>query len=209
MIYYIIKYATTIFLKIYLGLKIFGKENIPKKGAFIVAANHASYLDPLLLAASFKRPLYFIARDRLLTSDALGWLVKNANTIPVKLHGPNISALKTSLKVLSEGRILTIFPEGTRSKNRQLKKAKPGIGFFVFKTKAPVLPVYIDGSFDAQPRSIRTLRRHPVRVYIGKLIDFSSRYGQKPGVELYQSIGDEIMRDIGRIKQSLANYAGE
>ncbi|MEE8359554.1 MAG: 1-acyl-sn-glycerol-3-phosphate acyltransferase [Candidatus Omnitrophota bacterium] len=66
MVYLIIKFSSLIFFKLYLGFKVYGKENIPKKDAFILAANHASYIDPLLLAASFHRPLHFMARDRIL-----------------------------------------------------------------------------------------------------------------------------------------------
>ena len=108
--------------------------------------------------------------------------------------------MKRSLEVLNAGKALAIFPEGTRVKDRTLKRAKPGIGFLVHKTGAPVVPAYIEGSFDAQPRGIKTLKRYPVKVHIGKPVDFKS-WCEKPGnTELYQGISDEIMRRIASFK---------
>ncbi len=202
MVYLIIKFSSLIFFKLYLGFKVYGKENIPKSDAFILAANHASYIDPLLLAASFRRPLHFMARERLLKAGLTGRLLRYANTISVKRHGMDMSAIKKSLAVLREGKILAVFPEGTRSKDRKLKMAKPGTGFIVSKTKVPVVPAYIEGSFDAQPRSLRTLNRHPVNIYIGRPVYFDEETIKTYGDSPYQGIGDEIMRRIAALKET-------
>jgi len=201
MVYSIIKFVSFAFFKLYLDFKIYGKGNIPRKGAFIVAANHASYLDPLLLVVTFRKNLYFIARQRLFAVPLIGWVLKQVKAIPVKRHGKDTGPIKNALSVLREGKILAVFPEGTRSKNRKFKTAKPGVGFIVSKAKVPVLPVYIESSFDAQPRGIRTLKRYPVRVHIGKPIDFSKEPARFHKAELYQAIGDEIMRAIAAMKK--------
>lgn len=201
MVYFIIKFTSLIFFKLYIGFRVYGKKNVPRKGAFILAANHSSYLDPLLLAASFKRSLHFITRDRVLRAPIIGWFLKYANTIPVKRHGRDISAIKEALSILSKGKVLAVFPEGTRSKNRKFKKAKPGIGFLVYKAKVPVVPVYIEGSFDAQPRGIKTLKRHPIRIHIGRPIDFRRKCAKPQGTELYQGISDEIMQKIAALNK--------
>lgn len=203
MVYFLIRITSLIFFKLYLGFRVYGRKNIPKKGAFILAANHASYLDPLLLAASFHRTLYFITRDKVLKAGLIGWILKYANTIPVKRHGRDMKAIKDALSVLSRGRALAVFPEGTRSKNREFKKAKPGIGFLASKANVPVVPAYIEGSFDAQPRGIKTLKRHPVKVYIGKPIDFSGEFAKSHNAELYQNISDGIMRHIAALKNKI------
>ena len=195
-----IRWASLIFLKLRLWLKVEGKEHIPAKGAFIFAANHSSYLDPLILASSTSRPLHFIVRIKLLSYPVVGWILKHSNTIPVKSHGRDLSVIKDSLRSLAKGKALGIFPEGTRTKDKKLKQAKSGVGMLVYKAKVPVVPAYIEGAFDALPRRVRTFKRHPVHVCIGKPIDFSKEYAGEQTKETYQRISDEIMRQIAQLK---------
>jgi 1-acyl-sn-glycerol-3-phosphate acyltransferase len=121
----------------------------------------------------------------------------------VKRREGDIKAMRQALSILNSNRPLVIFPEGTRSKDRELKPAKPGIGFIVAKTNVPVIPAYIDGSFEALPRRVDTFKPHPVRVYIGKPIYFKIEPDMK-GRQAYQKISDEIM---DRIKELKVKYA--
>ncbi|MFA5146833.1 MAG: lysophospholipid acyltransferase family protein [Candidatus Omnitrophota bacterium] len=196
MFYFMIRWAAVIFFKLCLWAKVYGSEHIPAKGAFIFAANHSSYLDPLLMSASTSRPLHFIARDKLLSYPLMGWVLKHANTIPVKRHGGDLSAIKNSLRLLAKGKVLAIFPEGVRTKDRKIHRAKFGIGMLVYMAKVPVVPAYIEGTFDALPRRVRTFKRRPVRIYIGKPIYFTKECAGEQTREAYQLISDEIMREI-------------
>jgi 1-acyl-sn-glycerol-3-phosphate acyltransferase len=207
MFYFMIRLYSRIFLRLRLWFKVEGSEHIPAKGAFLFAANHSSYLDPLCMAASTSRPLYFIARIKLLSYPVIGWILKHANTIPVKNHGRNLSVIKDSLRLLAKGKALGIFPESTRTKDRKLKRAKPGAGMLVYMAKVPVVPAYIEGTFDALPRRVRTFKRHPVRIYIGQPIHFTSECSGKQSKEVYQRISDEIMRQIAMLKMCHAPLA--
>jgi len=200
MVYTIIKCVSRVFFKLYLRAKVTGKNNIPSKGAFILAANHASYLDPFLLTASVKRAMYFMARAELLSSPGVGWILRKAHAFPVKRYGGDLNAIKVALRTLAKGIPVGIFPEGTRTKNRQLKRAKPGVGFLVYRSKAPVIPAYIEGTFDAMPRRFSTLKRHPVKLYIGKPIDLSKECAKPQSALVYQEISDTIMRHIAELK---------
>ena len=201
MFYFMIRWASLVFFKLRLWFKVEGGEHIPAKGAFIFAANHSSYLDPFLLAASTSRPLHFITRAKVLSHSLPGWILKHADTIPVKSHGRNLSAIRDSLRLLAKGKALGIFPEGTRTKDRKLKSAKSGVGMLVYMAKVPVVPAYIEGAFDALPRRVRTFKRHPVRVYIGKPIYFTKEFAGKQTKETYQLISDKIMRQIAELKE--------
>ncbi len=201
MFYFIIRWFALIFSKLWLWFKVEGREHIPAKGAFIFAANHSSYLDPLLLAASTSRPIHFITRVNLLSHSLLGWILRHANAIPAKRHSKDMSLIKDSLRLLAKGKVIGIFPEGVRTKDRLLHRAKSGIGMLVYMAKAPVLPAYIEGTFDALPRRIRTFKRHPVRVYIGKPIYFTKEFAGEQTKEAYQRISDEIMRQIAELKR--------
>jgi len=207
MFYFIIRWASLIFVKLRLWFKVEGGEHIPAKGAFIFVANHSSYLDPLLMAASTSRPLYFIIRIKLLSYPVIGWILKHANTIPVKSHGRDLSVIKDSLRLLAKGKALGIFPEGTRTKNRELKQAKSGVGMLVYMAKVPVVPAYIEGTFDALPRRVKTFKRHPVRVYIGKPIYFTKKCAEGQTKATYQRISDEIMRKIAELKEASGAFA--
>ena len=200
MIYFIVRLFSLALSK-YFWCRFEGKENLPAKGPFILAANHSSYLDPLLLGASTNHFLHFIVRDKLLNFPVVGWVLKRCCTIPIKRHGNNIGAIKDAVRVLKKGNVLAMFPEGTRTKDRKLKRAKSGVGMIVSMAKAPVVPVYIKGTFDALPRRLRTLKRLPVQIHIGKPIDFSKKHDQKRGQELYQAISDEIMQHIAALKE--------
>jgi 1-acyl-sn-glycerol-3-phosphate acyltransferase len=192
--------------KMYLGFKIVGGDNIPKDGAFIFVSNHVSYLDPILLGTSNRRNLYYMARENLFKRPMCGWVMRKLHAFPVKRNEGDAAAIKQALRILGSGKPLVIFPEGTRSKDRSLRPAKPGTGFIVSKAKVPVVPAYIEGSFDALPRGLDTLKRHCVKVYIGKPLFFDeTRLGRK-GRESYQSISDEIMKSVARLKDE--NNAG-
>ena len=133
-------------------------------------------------------------------------MMRSVHAFPVKRNNGDLAAIRTSLGILKSGRPLVIFPEGTRSKDTELKHGKPGIGFIVSRSGVPVIPAYIEGSFDALPRGLGTLNRHPVRVYIGKPVIFDDSYIRKRDKESYQKISDEMMRRIAQLKDQ---YAGK
>lgn len=208
MIYFIGWSLFLILFKVYLGFNIVGRKNAPEKGAFIFAANHSSYLDPILLGTSVNRSLNYMARENLFKKQCFGWIMHKLHAFPVKRNDSDYRAIKDSLRILKEGRPLVIFPEGTRSKNNELRPAKPGIGFIVAKADVPVVPAYIEGSFKALPRGVKTLKRRPVAVYIGKPIYFTEGIFEKNGRKAYQEISDEIMRHIARLKEEHEGKAG-
>ncbi len=145
-----------------------------------------------------------MARENLFKRRCFGWIMRHLHAFPVKRSKGDLGAIRESLARMKEGKPLVIFPEGTRSKDKNLKKGKPGIGFIAMKARVPIVPAYIEGSFDALPRGPDTLKRHPVKVYIGHPMDFSRFYGEKAGRAAYQKISDEIMLAIARLKDESA-----
>ena len=134
------------FMVLFCRLKILGAENIPATGGMILASNHVSAVDPPFLGSSVKRPLYFMAKKELFSTFILGPMIKRLNAFPVNRAIFDKSAMKKSLEILKGGGALIMFPEGTRSKNGQLGKAKPGIGMLARSAMVPVLPAYIHNS---------------------------------------------------------------
>ncbi len=155
--------------KSFFGFKVFGYERIPHEGPLIVASNHASYLDPTILGPACWRPLGFMARRSLFDNRLFGTIIRNLYAFPLEREGDSREALRTFGKRLDEGRAVVLFPEGTRTVTGRIAAIKPGAGMLAVRHKAPVLPVYIWGSYQSWPKS-RKLKRHPLEVYIGEPI---------------------------------------
>lgn len=152
------------------GLRTFGLENIPMKGPVIVACNHASHLDPMILGAVFPRPLHFLARRTLFDVPVFSWLIRNNNAFPLDRDGDSREALRVFGKRLDEGCAVVMFPEGTRSEDGALSEMKPGLGMLAVRNKVGVLPVYNWGSYESWPRNKKYPRPHRLKTYIGKVI---------------------------------------
>ena len=140
------------FCKIFFRISVQGKENIPKKGAFLLVSNHQSYLDPVFCGIPLKRPLYFLARDTLFANRFFGRLIASVNTIPVRRGKPDLSAIKKIIDKLKQGSGLCIFPEATRTKDGKIATLKPGFGLLCRRTEAIIVPTVIDGAFECWPR---------------------------------------------------------
>lgn len=135
------------FLRVYFRLR---SENRPKlKGAYMLAPNHTSYLDPLLLGAASYRRVTFMMTGLLYRSPLLGWFYRWNKAIPVAVNKGNREALRAARKVLRDGRVLSIFPEGGISRDGELLLGNPGAVSLVLGEGIPVIPVAIIGAHEA------------------------------------------------------------
>jgi 1-acyl-sn-glycerol-3-phosphate acyltransferase len=150
-------------------LKTFGRENIPARGGALLLANHQSYLDPVLVAVQLRRPVSFMAKSELFEqSRFLAWLIRSLHAFPVKRRTADVGAMKEALARLSEGNILNMYPEGTRTETGEIGPLLPGIALVVKRAGVPVIPVVIDGSYHAWGKGSKGVRRHPVRILYGR-----------------------------------------
>ncbi len=147
MLYATIKTIVKFFLKFFYHLKVYGIENYIKGPAFI-ASNHASYLDPAIAAVSFPEPIHFLGRSSLYKNKLFGKLILKLQCHPVTQGAENTAALKTVLNILKNNEKVYLCPEGTRTKTGDIQPGLIGIGLMVLKSKAPVIPLYIHGSYD-------------------------------------------------------------
>ncbi|MDD5560657.1 MAG: lysophospholipid acyltransferase family protein [Candidatus Omnitrophica bacterium] len=165
------RFVLLIILKLFFLFEAKGKENIPKKGGFILAANHVSYLDPVALGAACPRTVHFMARDSLFFKPILKSWLKAVEVIPLKRNAADLSAIKTGLQLVRRGEALALFPEGTRRvKEDMYLNPEPGVGFLAAKGGVPVIPAFISGTYTAMPRQARSLRLARISVRFGKEI---------------------------------------
>ena len=132
--------------RVLFGLKIVGKENVPRSGAFILASNHQSWFDPPIIGSTCPREIFFAAKKDLFSIPVLGFLVKYFNSIPVRRSGSDKEALFKLIKTLKTGYGVIIFPEGTRFADNKLHSPKPGVGLIAVRSDAEIVPTYVTGS---------------------------------------------------------------
>ena len=127
-------------------IKIRGRENIPRKGGFILASNHISYYDPPLVGSFITRELYFFAKKELFKNRLFGAIIKTTNSLPVNRQGVDRQAIRLAVDAVKRGFGLTMFPEGTRSRTDKFLSPKPGIGMIASRAGCPIAVAYIHGS---------------------------------------------------------------
>ncbi|MEH6945889.1 lysophospholipid acyltransferase family protein [Bacillus sp. JJ634] len=169
-----------------------GRESFPKDGGVLICANHIDNLDPPVVGITSPRDIHFMAKEELFHAPILKQLLPNINAFPVKRGLSDKGALKMGLKILKDGEVLGLFPEGTRSKTGELGKGLAGAGFFALRTNAVVVPCAIIGPY----KPFRKLK-----VVYGKPVDFSQYREQKLSAEeATEIIMDEIRKLISAYK---------
>lgn len=134
------------FVRVLYGLKVSGIENILQSGGCIICPNHTSNADPVLLAITFRRQIYFMAKAELFKNRILGKLFKMLGAFPVERGKGDTSAIDAAERVLDSGEQLGLFIEGTRSKTGDFLRPKTGCAMIAYKTKVPIIPVCITGT---------------------------------------------------------------
>jgi len=203
MFYYIVKAICWVIFKICWKIDVVGIENIPKEGGLIIAANHVSYLDPIVLAITMKRKISFIAKKEAFNNIFGNVLLTNLNAFPVDRGKIDIHSLKKSLEVLQGQKVLGIFPEGTRSKNGELQELKLGIIKIAMKTRVPILPVGIMGTHKiySHGKVFPTLFKYKITVCYGPLQYFNP---EKMKDKIYQKEALDILsKEIKQLTNSL------
>lgn len=198
--------ASTRLFKLYLliwhRLKIRGAENVPDRGGVILASNHASYLDPPVVGVGYRgRPVHFMARDTLWKPGFGKWWMDHVGCIPVSRGTGDLKALKLTVKALKEGKVVSMFPEGTRTEDGELQEAKGGIGFIIEKSGCVVVPAYIDGSYKAHRKGARWIRPCKITVTYGKPITQEDFQALGSGREAYDKHAALIMERIAKLKK--------
>ena len=183
-------------------IKVEGLENVPKKGAAIIAANHLSFLDSFFIPLVIKRrKMTYLAKADYFKSWKTSWFFKSVGQISCEREGGSKSqqSLEIALDVLKGGHLLGIYPEGTRSPDGYLYRGRTGVARLALASGAPVIPVGLVGTEDVMPKDKKLPRlwgRVKVTVKIGKPLDFSRFAGQEQDRFALRSVTDEIVYEI-------------
>lgn len=189
--YAIFRLVVRFLLKIPFSLKYEGRENVPD-GAVIVAPNHLTWADPVFVSAGIKNPSAYMAKESLLKNKLLAPLIRAFHAFPVKRDSGDRTALNTSVEYLNKGYNLTIFPEGTRSRDGKLGKGKSGVAFISAAARADVLPVGII-------IKKRKFRRTRIVIRYGRPISYQQLSTNGISAKELRQARDLIMNEIGAL----------
>ena len=191
----------------YFRWRVYGANNVPLTGGVILAANHASFLDPPLAGAGLSRDINYLARESLFRFPIVGAVLRSWNSVPVDRDGGGARGLKNILDRLLRGGGIILFPEGTRTPDGKLQPARAGIGLTVAKSNAPVVPVRIFGTFAAWGRNQKFPRPKRIAVKYGEPMRFEKLRAEAKDCskerlkQIYQEIADEIMTAIAALRE--------
>ena len=148
-------------------LRVFGRHNVPRHGGVLLASNHQSFLDPVLVGVGLPRQVHFMARETLFRTRAFGRLIRMLNAFPIRRGESDRSAIREAIRRLRSGAALVVFPEGTRTRDGSIGPIRPGIFAIASRAGAPIVPVVIDGAFDAWPRHSKLIRPAGICIQYG------------------------------------------
>ena len=181
-----------------------GARNVPKTGGFIFAPNHISYLDPSVTSGAIFRQVHFMAKEELFKHRVLGFILRASGVFPVRRGTADRAAIRKAIGLLNAGRVVGIFPEGTRSEDSNLRKPGQGLGLIVLKAKAPVLPMAIIGTNQVLRRGSVVLHFGKIKINIGKPLDFSDLYDRESDRAAIEKIGRRTMAAIAKLREEIS-----
>lgn len=171
-------------------IKVEGRENIPKEGPVIICSNHISNFDPPVVGITASRDIYFMAKEELFSLPVLKSLLPRVHAFPIKRGMKDRNALRKGLEILGEGKVLGLFPEGTRSKTGELGQGLSGAGFFASRSDAYIVPCAIIGPYEPFKR---------LRVVYGEPMDMEEfRKNKVSAKEVTEAIMSEIQNLLNR-----------
>ena len=180
-----------------------GADNIPKQGAVILASNHLSFVDSVFLPICIDRDMVFLAKSEYFTTKgikgwATKWFMKGTGMLPIDRSGGKASeaSLNTGLRVLAEGRVLGIYPEGTRSPDGKLYRGRTGIARMVLESGVPVVPVAMIDTEKVMPIGAKWPKMRRPGIIIGKPLDFSRFQGMEGDRFILRAVTDEIIYEL-------------
>ena len=202
---------TRIFFKIiffvYNRLSVKWEAPLPECDRYIVAANHCSNLDPVVVGINFPRQLKYLAKDELFRPFLFGSIIRILGAVPVLQEDRNASAaaLKKCLSLLNSKESVILFPEGSRSPDGKLKPLEGGTALISLKTGVPIIPAFVTGTFEAMPSGSAWVKPKKIRLYFGKAIYPSSDTGEKSSKEARDELTQELTNVLSEMEVKYAS----
>jgi 1-acyl-sn-glycerol-3-phosphate acyltransferase len=199
LLYWIIKVGLTPFIRAGVRVHVEGRDNVPKRGPVILAANHRSFLDSIFIPLVVHRRVTFVAKAEYFDDPKTAWFFRGVGQIPIRREGGSASerALASATEVLQDGNVFGIYPEGTRTRDGLLHRGHTGVARLAMRCGAPIVPVGLVGTDDVQPvdSKMPKFNRH-ITVRFGEPIDPARYAGLENDRLALRELTDEVMYEI-------------
>ena len=180
--------ARVLFVLVF-GIRVYHRRRLPRRGGVLVVANHQSFLDPVLAAVGMPRPYHPMARESLFRLAPFRWLIRSLYAFPVRRGRVDLGAVREALARLQAGAVVLMFPEGTRTRDGSIGTLHGGPVRIAVRAGVPLVPMVIDGAFEAWPRTALLPRPHTIRVACGRPVSAEDAAAGEP---------DEVMAALRR-----------
>jgi 1-acyl-sn-glycerol-3-phosphate acyltransferase len=199
-LYWLARPLDRLFFWLFYRLRTEGRVHVPARGGFILASNHASYLDPPALGAAVAhRELHFMARSSLFRNWFFGWLIRRVNAHPIERGKGLDQNWDVFLRLLERGQGLLVFPEGTRTTTGELQRGKLGFGMLAYAARTPVVPAYVYGTFAAMPKGGRH-RFQRLYVRFGPPVPLDDLRARPSGPTTWRAISERTLQSIAALR---------
>ena len=202
-LYRVLRRALPPVMNPYLHVRLEGLENIPDRAPAILAINHLSFIDSIVVPANLPRPVYFLGKSDYWDSWRTRWFFQGTGVVPVQRGGGSKSeaSLRTGVDILGNGDLLGIYPEGTRSPDGRLYRGKTGPARIALEADVPIIPCGVQGTDLALPTGTYRPRRVPVTARFGEPLDLSRYRDRRDDPFVLRSATDELMYEIMLLSQ--------
>lgn len=185
-------------IRLYWRTRVVGRENLPRKGGVILASNHQSGLDPVVVGGIVTRPIYWLAKVEYVITPKQAWFFKSVGVIPVNRDAPEHVALEKAAETVRAGKIFGIYPEGTRSPDGRIYKGYTGVARVAEMTGVAVVPCGVMNTLEALPKGKIMARPLKCEVRFGEPLYFKMGTGEDPH-EAYRRFTDEVLDAIAAL----------
>lgn len=189
----LVRWFFRILLLVLYRIRVHGLENYPPSDGALICANHQSNLDPLVMGVSCPRPVNYLAKQSLFLPGPMGWFLRWNDAIPIDRSGAGIGGMKETLRRLKRGESVVIFPEGSRSTDGELQPLKQGFCSLARRTSAILVPVAIEGTYDAMPPKCKAPRLGKIQLVFGPAIE----------ADEYEDLDDDQLTEL--LQQRIAD----
>jgi len=197
-LYFTMRWGLRLLMPMVWKTRVYGRHNEPEEGGVVYISNHQSFLDPMLVGFGLVRPLNYMARSTLFDTPGLDQLMTALNAFPVKRDTADTGALKEAMRRIKRGGQVLVFAEGTRTRDGRIAPFLPGVALLARKAADWIVPVVIDGAFEAWPRTQKLPGAGQIVVSFGKPIPqaHAHKFKAAPLVEHVRQIMIQMQTDV-------------
>lgn len=210
--YWIVKALVTPFVRVFVRVRVEGREHIPRRGPVILASNHRSFLDSIFIPLVVRRRVTFVAKAEYFDDPKTAWFFRSCGQIPIRREGGSASerALSSATEVLRAGKVFGIYPEGTRTRDGLLHRGHTGVARLALRCNVPIVPIGLIGTDDVQPIDSKMPKLfRVVRIRFGEPVDPARYAGREHDHMALRELSDEVMYEICQLSgyQYVDTYA--